>query len=591
MSSIIGIFWYNLKNKRIVNNLEKITKKNIIWSSSWIDLVIINKHKKVNIEISKEAFLLGNIFTKDGRKVRNSDIKNIFTENIEITLEQFWGRYILIKKDEKNRQIQILKDPIGQIPLFFHTVENICTIFSTDIKLLFDISNSQKQWNWHYLSNYLINGGLTSKSSPFLNIHELPSGCKLELSNNKKVLVDLVWNPLNYCKNKNSELDILHNINNVLYTVLKSWTGNFNEIILEFSGGLDSSAILFTLKDILSRTNKNLKPLNIYDSITNASNELHYANQICLELNIKLNTLSSDNILPFNSTIPIDYIPNKPHPFFTYLKMEKAILELADKSKLTTYISGQGGDEVFMCPPAIDSISDLILDGSFSELMNKTKILSGYYRIPATSIAMRNFKSLGNYFMKLPPCKYQNIDNPEKTPWLKKITFDIAKNPLKHPFYEKILKHRISPGKYVQIDSIFQALNLINQDVISWENARFYPLITQPIIELALSIPSYKLYNNDYDRYLLRKAISDHYKTNLVWRKDKGETSGTFQRALKENINYVIDLCCEGQMAQKGLIDKDLLYKNLKIMSNSLMHFQWQITYLTSLEEYMKYWE
>ena len=89
---------------------------------------------------------------------------------------------------------------------------------------------------------------------------------------------------------------------------------------------------------------------------------------------------------------------------------------------------------------------------------------------------------------------------------------------------------------------------------------------------------------------MFRKAISDTFKTDSVWRKDKGETSGIMQRGLKKNEKRILDLCLEGKMVKQGLINKDKLSAGILGVMNGQTDYLWAIINLICAEIFMNYW-
>lgn len=77
--------------------------------------------------------------------------------------------------------------------------------------------------------------------------------------------------------------------------------------------------------------------------------------------------------------------------------------------------------------------------------------------------------------------------------------------------------------------------------------------------------------------------MSDAFKINVVWRQDKGETSGIIQKALKKNENHVLDICLNGNF-KESLIDKKILPKMIKGMIYGQTDNDWaKMTCLSSV--------
>lgn len=183
------------------------------------------------------------------------------------------------------------------------------------------------------------------------------------------------------------------------------------------------------------------------------------------------------------------------------------------------------------------------------------------------------------------------ISNFKRAPWLSKEVFLLEKKMRYHPFFDGERTTKSLPGKFGLIDAIYSGLSTIKTDIRDdGTNPVFFPLFSQPLLELVLSIPTYESYHDGYNRYLFRKAISDTFKTTAVWRQDKGETSGIEQRGLKSNEKRILELCLEGNMVKQGLINKEQLHAGILEVMNGQKDYQWAITNLICAETFMNYW-
>lgn len=252
---------------------------------------------------------------------------------------------------------------------------------------------------------------------------------------------------------------------------------------------------------------------------------------------------------------------------------------------LWVYINGHGSDSLFLNPPPVELLSDYIVDNGLSGFCQKLIELAVYYRYPLLNLAITSFKdaTVSKFFASHKIKPYFDL-----APWLRVSSRFFKDNNLCHPLLMKL--DSVSKGKFLHVASIFSTLASVNEDIRVLEQKVFYPFLSQPLIELALGIPSYRTFENFYDRYPVRKAISKAYHTNLVWRKDKGETSGVFQLGLKENLAEILEFCLEGRIIKQGLIDSNLLYANIKNIINGVIDFQWPLIYLICLEIYLYNW-
>jgi asparagine synthase (glutamine-hydrolysing) len=453
--------------------------------------------------------------------------------------------------------------------------------------IIHEILSQQLSLNFEYLSSVLLQNTLPTTNTLFKGINELSVGCELGMTQ-ELIETKLSWNPIDYCQNIQDEAFFIKEISDSLLNTLITLTSPLKNILLEFSGGLDSSALLFCLKKIL-KNDQTLTAINIFDSSIESSNELRHARRIAKEIGVDLIELDFADSLPFSFSERLEYKPYKPFLELQLIKIDRKMADIAKSCKGAYFISGHGGDHIFMCPPPIESLADLVIDKNFN-LRHKITELSLYYREPLYPLLKHALKS---YFLYLFASLHKSIAFDKHTipPWLKNEVYLLSKKIKLHPFYE-IRNHNIPPGKFSQINALYNGLNSTSHYMISENNPILYPLFSQPMLELALAIPSYKLYSKEFDRYLFRQSIHKLFNTNSVWRTDKGGITGVMQQGYKKNIKKIMELCLDGHFARAGLLEKDLLEKDLKKISSgyysdNLLFFDQLIT----LEMFLTYWE
>ena len=236
------------------------------------------------------------------------------------------------------------------------------------------------------------------------------------------------------------------------------------------------------------------------------------------------------------------------------------------------------------------SVSDYILEKGLKGSKEQLQAIAHLYRDSLVSIIKENIKSLGSYFLfkRLEKRCFKNIQD-QIPHWLTEEVCQKVSPDFIHPIY-KYLPSRVLPGKYQQIEVLYGGLASIHMEM-DQINPTYYPFLYEPVVEFALSFPTYELFHKGYDRYPLRQSISERFKTETVWRRDKSQTTGILQLGIKKNLEYIIDLCVEGQFVKQGLIDKEGLRETIILIGNGDINHMWFFMHLASVEIFLKYWD
>jgi asparagine synthase (glutamine-hydrolysing) len=535
---------------------------------------------------SDSTVLIGRIFNKESNIiVKLPEFRQYSQELKQELTKKVWGKYVFWLVDNANK-LEVMVDPTGQLPYFYFTLPNGDLLFSSHIDLINQYLSSNLDYDWSYLCSYLFYGSSSAVKTPFKGVGEVPPGCLLTTATQSNVEIKPFWNPFAIYPVISSPS---RNAVDAMQSVLKPLIEPYQNVCVSLSGGLDSSSLVYCLSEIKS-SNQKLTALNYFHSEVNSSNELYYARKVCDEVGIELIEVDNSKILPFDNYRAGQGLKlNKPFSGCINLENINQLQNYLPLDSSCILLNGHGSDHIFMMPPTQMSIADYLLTKGAEGIVQKIKDITHFYRDSLTPVLTPNIKGLLLYLLAQKPNKRAGRYTQDKpTPWLRKEVYQYTSAKFSHPVYQ-YLPSRILPGKYKQIDALYEGLATIHTNAYN-QSPEHYPFFSEPMVEFALSFPTYDLFQNGYDRYPLRQAVSTHFHTDTVWRRDKGETTGILQLGVKKNINYVMELCLEGELVKQGFIDKDGLRQTILLISNGDNNDLWPFIQLASIEIFLKIW-
>jgi asparagine synthase (glutamine-hydrolysing) len=92
---------------------------------------------------------------------------------------------------------------------------------------------------------------------------------------------------------------------------------------------------------------------------------------------------------------------------------------------------------------------------------------------------------------------------------------------------------------------------------------RTLPLLSQPLVELCLRLPTYLLITSGIDRALARRAFANDLPDEIVKRKAKGRADQHVRNILDANIGFVREMLLDGVMVRRGLLNREVLERYL----------------------------
>jgi asparagine synthase (glutamine-hydrolysing) len=82
-----------------------------------------------------------------------------------------------------------------------------------------------------------------------------------------------------------------------------------------------------------------------------------------------------------------------------------------------------------------------------------------------------------------------------------------------------------------------------------------HPLLSQPLIELCLALPTFTLTTGGRGRALARRAFADRMPAEIANRRSKGGTEDHVAAVLRRSQRLARSVLMEGWLVRKGLLD------------------------------------
>lgn len=210
----------------------------------------------------------------------------------------------------------------------------------------------------------------------------------------------------------------------------------------------------------------------------------------------------------------------------------------------TALITGQGGDAVFFqygtASVAIDRVRRLGLRGLDPVFLHR---IARWTRRSTWGVAEG---ALRDRFGLAPRPDPEASDPPgaEVHPWLADID-------------------ALPPAKRGQIRQLVNAQVFHGDCLRARTGELLHPLLSQPVMEAGLAIPTDRLVEGGRDRDLARRLFSDRLPPELIARRGKGELSSYYGHVVQLSLPLAHELLPDGELVRLGLIDAETLQADL----------------------------
>jgi asparagine synthase (glutamine-hydrolysing) len=514
--------------------------------------------EQVQVYREAQGILAGQLYTKESNTeaVQTLDLKKVQATHGSWLADQYWGRYITAFFNESPGTLELLRDPQGLCTVFFAQVPD-GIIFCSELAVLYDIVQHKPSLDWNYLVSFAVNNSYVTYRTPFEGIHELLPGCRASLSLEHAPIVAPFWDPTRVKSQFISDIPSFeHKVIQTFRGCVSTWSKKAEGVCVDLSGGLESSSLVIMLKETMA-AHQNLIAVNFAHPQVASSNELAIAQGVADFCNIELFPFdwSGTTLTPPSKTERI----NKPAPILLEQRFTERLAEFISTKGNYEWMNGYGGDHLFLAPPIMQSVADCAIAGKLLQLPQKIKDISTYYRAPLFNVIKTNIQALARYYTN----KHNYFTWDQKTtPWMNERFLEAIDFAMFAPPFLEGLKD-LPPAKALHTLLIYKASLSVDHGTRQWGKQMTHPFLSQPMVELALQMPTYQSYDQGYDRIIFRRGMDAFKKNKFVWRRSKGETSGILALAMRNNFSRVCELALEGRFAQNGLINKDLILHHI----------------------------
>jgi asparagine synthase (glutamine-hydrolysing) len=450
-------------------------------------------------EIREELIDKGHVFKS------NSDTEVIIHGYEQYGLEIFKklnGMWALCIYDKKQEKLILCRDQFGIKPLYYY-IDNQGIIFSSMISAIICYKKDNRPNNlaiMEYLSHNLEDH---DKYTFFEDIYRLETNKIMMYDLKKKSYTDTKW----YELSQNGKIDT-QDIKDTFIRSIKYRTISDVPVGSCLSGGIDSSAIVVILNDILKN--------NFYTFSFIAPGTRFDESKYIKEIGKKTNTSQFFTELDLNDFLREveDFIVCQEEPVTGLSPFAQyRVMKLAHEHNLKVLLDGQGADEIF---------AGYIYYFSYYyyELLTSLKL---YRLLKEMVLYIKNFKNIyphKMFFFLLLPNKIKNMSWNRSNDWINQNYIKSNKYNIIDPRWKK-MKLRESLTLTLFSTAIPHLLRWEDKNSMRWSIESRPPFLDVSLVEKALSCTSEQQLNNGKTKVIFKSSIESYLPDLIKKRTDK----------------------------------------------------------------------
>jgi asparagine synthase (glutamine-hydrolysing) len=503
------------------------------------DLLVLGDAAAPHIALPRGAGLIwGHLFDR-ATAARLLSAQESMMAPADIFIANHWGGYLAIRR--RGGSVEILRDPSGALPCYQAAIDGT-QVFTSRPALLFDSGLCKPDIDWTVVAQSLAFRDLRPARTALRGVSELLPGMAATLTGNQ-LETRCLWSPWTFT-GRSLEIDNMPTATALLHDTVQqcvaAWGSCFTRPIVEISGGLDSAIVAAGLASSL--------PLALtFGPTIGDPDELPYARAIAGQLDLDLTTVSLDIA---DVDLQHSCAQDLPRPCARGFAqaLDRPLQAQARAIGADAFFSGGGGDNV-LCSlqsvlPAIDRIHRYgIGPGAYRTVVDIARLAQvTSWQVLATT-ARRALRARRRY-----PTAYRNrylseaatrdLPWPAGNPWLEAEPAALS-GKRKHVWSLTGIHNYLEGHDRLQIAPIVS------------------PLLSQPVAELCLRIPTWLWCAGGNNRAVARAAFADRLPAPVIARRTKGAFDGFGAALIDANRPLLCELLLDGPLVREDLIARD----------------------------------
>ena len=472
-----------------------------------------------------------------------------------------WGRYIALFPSVERYEAGVFRGPMSALDCVVARRGAITLAASSLPAALVAFLNPGFGLDWRLMRDLVAEPSRLGWAAPLKGVDALALGALWRWTGGA-ARETLVWRPSDSARQVWRGGDPAPELETRIDGCVRAWSRAYAPSVAELSGGLDSAIV----GAALTRAGADVRRWVNFHVVDREGDERRYARAVAGSLGVLLDEelKPPGNFDPSRLAETCEDVRPSLHGLDAAYDARMAALAI-DNSAAAIF-TGQGGDVLFfgMSTPllAVDHLHRLGLRGLFSSFM--------------VNLARRRRQSIwalagaGLAGWLQPP---RRSATPSAHPWLQENLGDLP------------------PAKRQQLEQLVYCLRFFGDCRRARGAELIHPLLSQPVVELCLSLPSDLLAEGGRDRGLARRAFAHRLPATVIHRRSKGDLTGFYAAAIARGLPRLRETLLGGCLVAHGAADERALDAQLDLDTLAVHGGHGDVMALAALEAWASRWQ
>ena len=483
--------------------------------------------------------LIGHLFSKDGSPAKPGHLPPTSPEQFaKYLLTHYWGEYLLIQTTAGPiAGLDVLRDPSGGVPCVY-ALQGGSGFITSDISLATGLDLYTQRVDWSFIPQALAYPHVKTARTGLVGVRELLPACSLLLRHTGATIRE-DWSPWTFVTPSQRHHDpraAETEIRTTIVSVVKAWAETDKAVLMELSGGLDSSIVAACLNG----TKAQVSCCTLVTPVPGAD-EQQYARLMTDALGIVLQAekLGFENArfdsLPFVPTVT-------PRLGILQHVVNEAMEAAAQTFGAASFFSGGGGDSVFCYLGNAVPAADAFREKGLSAGLTAIRDLSSLHQCTHWKAMQLTLKKL-----------LRGAKAPHKADRTFLAPAITIFSPDPHPWF--VVPAGTLPGDQERIADLAGTQVYRDSAPRGWTRWLRLPLLSQPVMEACLRVPSWMWIAGGQNRAIARAAFADQLPRGVLERRSKGTFMNYFGAIYQREKLRMREYLLSGELRAHQLLD------------------------------------
>jgi len=476
-----------------------------------------------------------------------SDSEYILRADGRALVDDYWGRYVAILRSSRPGT-RVLRDPSGTLPCFQKDIEGVSVFFSwLEDLIAFTPRLPTPRVKWDAIAAYMSLGHLGGRETALEGISQILPGQLVTLGEGGPPPLPL-WSAAAVAGRPiESEPRVAAaQLRFAVMDCVAAWASTYESVLLRLSGGVDSAILLGSLCAGAATTR--IACLN-YHSPGSNSDERGFARLAAAKAGMQLIERERDTGFRLHDVLAVSRTPT-PEVYIGRMGTGRIDAEVATAHGARTMFTGGGGDSLFFqfrCTwPAADYL------GTHGPGRGFIRASLDAARLAKVSLWQSMWRALADQRHRSSPLDgagaFLALARPEALDGVRRLDRYV------HP--DLLGESSLPIGKFHQLQELITAPGYYDPYLREVTPELVNPLLSQPLIELCLALPTWLLTHGGRGRALARQAFTPELPREIATRQSKGGMEEHVTTVLHRNLPVVRELLLDGHLVRQGILDR-----------------------------------